>query len=705
MSEPGSSSDAIELSIEETNKLRAKLGLKPLEVDSPSSSTKKDEEVSYEKRGEVFVQTTKISDKLETERLREKIAIQREKRLLAEKLKASSTISEEVDDDDLNPFAWVAKSREADKVKKEQQEQEERNKEKEERLKHKLMLDRQRAYNETHLQGLKVNHSLDKIAESNSVILTLKDHEILDEEAEDELENVNLKDDEKASENAFNRKHGKNDYNPYETQDSLLSKYDEKGKDSFRVGGAFAVSTLGSIPNDEIPIDGRVSLSSLKIKFASEFYTPEEMEAKFKKRKKKVSKKTSLRKTTSDELIDEPSTSTETKDEVTAESDSRPKRKKQKVETQTTSTSKSSNKVIVKQEPMDIDDGLDTVDEELDNYIPGVVDDEAERELEEALEKVRRRKQTIVPSVTDLLSALPKSDPSTAKNEPSTSSSSFSNNTGSCIILDSTAEFCRTLGEIESSSFNNRLSNKEDDDDDMDVDRMSQEEPEHTNKGSKSQKSRREGQDGDSESKKSSRGKDKWQEVDVSKNESTLYEKLKSQPILEEEPDLTQGVGAALQLAYKKGYLDKEAKKSASVPMKHPELLAKGYSIEEKFREDDRRGHRGEGRGYSGGGQVSDFKEKSNYKPDVKLEYVDDNGRILNQKEAFRVLSHKFHGKGPGKNKVDKRMKKHEQESKLRQMSCIDTPLNTVEKLREKQKEIQLPYVVLSGTGSSLVKK
>jgi hypothetical protein len=28
----------------------------------------------------------------------------------------------------------------------------------------------------------------------------------------------------------------------------------------------------------------------------------------------------------------------------------------------------------------------------------------------------------------------------------------------------------------------------------------------------------------------------------------------------------------------------------------------------------------------------------------------------------FRYLSHKFHGKGPGKSKVEKRMKKNEQE-------------------------------------------
>ena len=61
-------------------------------------------------------------------------------------------------------------------------------------------------------------------------------------------------------------------------------------------------------------------------------------------------------------------------------------------------------------------------------------------------------------------------------------------------------------------------------------------------------------------------------------------------------------------------------------------------------------------------GPLNDFKEKDNYKPNVKLEYIDDSGRLLNEKEAFRYLSHKFHGKGPGKNKIEKRLKKSEQE-------------------------------------------
>jgi SART-1 family. len=49
------------------------------------------------------------------------------------------------------------------------------------------------------------------------------------------------------------------------------------------------------------------------------------------------------------------------------------------------------------------------------------------------------------------------------------------------------------------------------------------------------------------------------------------------------------------------------------------------------FRDDDKFGRRER---YSG--PTSDFKEKDGYKPNVKLDYIDDDGRVLNAKEAFR---------------------------------------------------------------------
>jgi U4/U6.U5 tri-snRNP-associated protein 1 len=49
------------------------------------------------------------------------------------------------------------------------------------------------------------------------------------------------------------------------------------------------------------------------------------------------------------------------------------------------------------------------------------------------------------------------------------------------------------------------------------------------------------------------------------------------------------------------------------------------------------------------------------YKPDV---YHDEFGRTLTQKEAWKALSHKFHGKGSGKMKTEKRLKKIADEKK-----------------------------------------
>ncbi|EMC95093.1 hypothetical protein BAUCODRAFT_131959 [Baudoinia panamericana UAMH 10762] len=52
------------------------------------------------------------------------------------------------------------------------------------------------------------------------------------------------------------------------------------------------------------------------------------------------------------------------------------------------------------------------------------------------------------------------------------------------------------------------------------------------------------------------------------------------------------------------------------------------------------------------------------YRPDVKLRYHDEYGREMGVKEAFKHLSHMFHGKGSGKQKTEKRLKKIEDEKK-----------------------------------------
>ncbi|XP_042503199.1 SART-1 family protein DOT2-like [Macadamia integrifolia] len=82
---------------------------------------------------------------------------------------------------------------------------------------------------------------------------------------------------------------------------------------------------------------------------------------------------------------------------------------------------------------------------------------------------------------------------------------------------------------------------------------------------------------------------------------------------------------------------------------------------------------------------------------EIRIERTDEFGRIMTPKEAFRMISHKFHGKGPGKTKQEKRMKQFQEELKLKQMKNSDTPSLSVERMREAQSRLKTPYLVLSG--------
>jgi U4/U6.U5 tri-snRNP-associated protein 1 len=64
------------------------------------------------------------------------------------------------------------------------------------------------------------------------------------------------------------------------------------------------------------------------------------------------------------------------------------------------------------------------------------------------------------------------------------------------------------------------------------------------------------------------------------------------------------------------------------------------------------------------------------YKPNVELRYTDEHGRQLDQKEAFKHLSHKFHGKGSGKGKTEKLLKKIDDEKRREAQSMFDASQN-----------------------------
>jgi U4/U6.U5 tri-snRNP-associated protein 1 len=45
--------------------------------------------------------------------------------------------------------------------------------------------------------------------------------------------------------------------------------------------------------------------------------------------------------------------------------------------------------------------------------------------------------------------------------------------------------------------------------------------------------------------------------------------------------------------------------------------------------------------------------------PNIRLDKFDEFGRKMTPREAFRHISHRFHGKMPGKKKTEKRIQKY----------------------------------------------
>lgn len=84
------------------------------------------------------------------------------------------------------------------------------------------------------------------------------------------------------------------------------------------------------------------------------------------------------------------------------------------------------------------------------------------------------------------------------------------------------------------------------------------------------------------------------------------------------------------------------------------------------------------------------------YKPDINIVYFDEFGRSLTPKEAWKALSHKFHGKGSGKMKTEKRLKKIAEEKKKEAMASGDTPLSMNKAFQIRQEKTGQAHFVLS---------
>ncbi|KAJ2000504.1 hypothetical protein GGI04_004123, partial [Coemansia thaxteri] len=84
------------------------------------------------------------------------------------------------------------------------------------------------------------------------------------------------------------------------------------------------------------------------------------------------------------------------------------------------------------------------------------------------------------------------------------------------------------------------------------------------------------------------------------------------------------------------------------------------------------------------------------YKPQVALEYVDDTGRQLTTKEAYKQLSHAFHGNYSGKNKIDKVMAKRDRERKQIEMATASSTHQHGAVMENAHKKLGSAGIVLS---------
>ncbi|GLE03345.1 hypothetical protein PINS_up012235 [Pythium insidiosum] len=101
-------------------------------------------------------------------------------------------------------------------------------------------------------------------------------------------------------------------------------------------------------------------------------------------------------------------------------------------------------------------------------------------------------------------------------------------------------------------------------------------------------------------------------------------------------------------------------------------------------------------------GRVNDARDRNVeeellIKDGVKLDYRDEFGRLLTKKEAFRLMSYKFHGHKPGKKKQEKRLRQVREELAAQKALSGEGSTKMMKALEKKQQQAKQAFVVLSG--------
>ncbi|TDZ74578.1 U4/U6.U5 tri-snRNP-associated protein snu66 [Colletotrichum trifolii] len=621
--------------IEETNRIRVSLGLKPLPVpgaapvESQSKSVADDEDAPStleSRQAQAYDNYKKIQDaEAAKKRREERAAAAKRDRDNAQRFAAleGKGLGEADADVDVDAKSWLKAQKKRQKV------IEKARKLEEEQAAAEAAALAAVEYTSKDLAGVKVAHELDSLLDGDEQILTLKDSTIDQNEDEgDELENLDLKAREKLQK-TLDLKKKKPAYDVHANESGgILSQYDEeiygeRGK-RFTLDGSGAIKELGDILGEsaaKAKTLQNISLDVLEDAPTSDYLDISEI--KVKKPKKRKSKSTRQKPVDEDDIF--PVETAPVDDLMDVDGGAAPK-KKRKVED--------------------------------DNY----VDDE---DLQASLatqrkNALKKRKKARLEYIVKQLKG--------QADEPDNDD----DNQAGGLVIDEISEFVTAL-------------------------KKSDEDEERKPKNAKAVEESVTAMDDESDGDGDHPMGDDTGEDSIDRNRATSAEVATTG--VDDEKTIETGVGSALALLRERGILkDSHGAEFNMSDRQRAEFLAEKRRIEREQEErtrSQRERERNSGRldtlsvrdREERARQANAHRElqqsrmvddlfKKHYKPNVQLKYTDEHGRSLDQKEAFKHMSHQFHGKGSGKGKTDKRLKKIEDEKQREAQSFLDASEN-----------------------------
>jgi U4/U6.U5 tri-snRNP-associated protein 1 len=648
------------ISIEETNRIRVSLGMKPLPVPGAAdpvfkaaASTPEEEAASTleSRQAEGYDNFRKLQEAEEAKKKREAKAEAIKKARDAAKRFAKldgKGLGDADDEDDLDAKSWLIKQ------KKRQKEIEKARKREQELAEAEAAAE----YTAKDLAGVKVGHELDTFEEGEEQVLTLKDTTIEENEEEgDELENLDLREREKLHEK-LELKKKKPVYNPNDIDEtgeqSILAHYDDE--DKAKKGKRFTLDGKGS--TTEALAEGssfqKAKPKAISLDILSKLRHPDPFNAK-------------LIHGTEEDLKSDYLDISEIKVKKPKKKKAKSTRQKAVDEDDIFQISETTHAPLQDASVMDVDKPAQVTKKRTYEDMSFVDDDDLQASLaaqrRNALKKRQKfRPEEIAQQFREEASATP-----TAEKEDE--------NEGG-LVIDETSEFVANLQKPTAPAGRKRRS-------------TSQQAEAVTAMGDDSD------DEGDANMDRSYADiEDEEDRLARVKREESLNDDLTNTG-LEAEATLEQGLGSTLKLLKERGIIKTAESGDLNAIFRQKQLFLAEKQRRESEAERKARTQRERDRATGRLDRMSarekeDYARQQNtfrdqvesrqlaehfnkeYKPNVELKYIDDFGRSMNQKEAFKHLSHQFHGKGSGKQKTEKMLKKIEDEKRREAQSSLD---------------------------------